>query len=196
MQRDLAMSVIKEMAGDNDDSELSDEAYEMRNRSMNSCSSDELEGNLDASEDEEESAMREMQKQQKKQWKQAPGRKYKQEVDTNVFKIDFGQLRDKAELATGDACFCAKCKAVFNVHSVVKTIDKEQQVWVCEFCNHENEVDIEEEEKPKSAAVNYIVQGAAQAMNDKDGGKKDISVVFCVDQSGSMCVSQPVHGRH
>lgn len=117
-------------------------------------------------------------------------------MDTNVFKIDFGQLRDKAELATGDACFCAKCKAVLNVHSVVKTIDKEQQVWVCEFCNHENEVDIEEEEKPKSAAVNYIVQGAAQAMNDKDGGKKDISVVFCVDQSGSMCVSQPVHGRH
>ena len=140
--------------------------------------------------------MRELQNQQKKQWKQAPGRKYKQEVDTNVFKIDFGQLRDKAELATGDACFCAKCKAVLNVHSVVKSIDKEQQVWVCEFCNHENEVDIEEEEKPMSAAVNYIVQGAAQAMNDKDGGKKDISVVFCVDQSGSMCVSQPVHGRH
>lgn len=61
MQKDLAMSVIKEKADDNDDSDLSDEAYEMRNRSMNSCNSDELEGNLNASSSEEESAMREMQ---------------------------------------------------------------------------------------------------------------------------------------
>lgn len=33
-------------------------------------------------------------------------------------------------------------------------------------------------------------------MEAKAGGKKDISVVFCVDQSGSMCVSQPVKGKH
>lgn len=49
------MSVIKEVeVGSDNDSDLSDEAYEMRNRSMNSCNSDELEGNLDASDDEEE----------------------------------------------------------------------------------------------------------------------------------------------
>jgi len=72
------MSVIKEAeAGSDNDSDLSDNAYDMRNRSMNSCSSDELEGNLDASDNEDESAMREMQNQQKRQWKQAPGRKYK-----------------------------------------------------------------------------------------------------------------------
>ena len=101
-----------------------------------------------------------------------------------MFKIDFAQLRDKAELATGDAFFCAKCGAVLNVHSVVenrKSGDSEKQIWACEFCVHENEVDIDEEEKPKRAAVNYIVQGAAQAMNNKDGGKKGISIVFCVD---------------
>lgn len=26
-------------------------------------------------------------------------------------------------------------------------------------------------------------------------GKKDISVIFCIDQSGSMCVTQPVKGK-
>lgn len=26
-------------------------------------------------------------------------------------------------------------------------------------------------------------------------GQKEISVVFCIDQSGSMCCSQPVHGK-
>ena len=61
---------------------------------------------------------------------------------------------------------------------------------------HPNAVDIDDEEKPKSKSVNYIVEGSAQAMDKKAGGKKDTSVVFCVDQSGSMCVSQPVKGRH
>lgn len=77
-----------------------------------------------------------------------------------MFKIDFASLRDKAELATGDAVFCAKCGAVLNVHSVVdmKTVgDKQKQIWACEFCLHDNEVDVEEEEKPKTASVNYIV---------------------------------------
>lgn len=27
-------------------------------------------------------------------------------------------------------------------------------------------------------------------------GKQEISVVFCIDMSGSMCVSQPVVGKH
>lgn len=27
-------------------------------------------------------------------------------------------------------------------------------------------------------------------------GKKDISVIFCIDQSGSMCVSQEIRGKH
>lgn len=49
------MSVIKEAeAGSDNDSDLSDNAYDMRNRSMDSCNSDELEGNLDASDNEDE----------------------------------------------------------------------------------------------------------------------------------------------
>ena len=59
-----------------------------------------------------------------------------------------------------------------------------------------NEVDIDEEEKPKSKSVNYIVEGAAQVMRKTLGGTKNISTVFCCDQSGSMCVSQPVKGKH
>lgn len=27
-------------------------------------------------------------------------------------------------------------------------------------------------------------------------GKQDISVVFCIDISGSMCVSKPISGKH
>jgi hypothetical protein len=37
--------------------------------------------------------------------------------------------------------------------------------------------------------VNYILEAAAQIQDKKVDGKKDISVVFCIDQSGSMCCS-------
>ena len=42
-------------------------------------------------------------------------------------------------------------------------------------------VDLEEEEKPQSKAVNYIVEAAAQVLDKKALGQKEISVVFCVD---------------
>jgi copper chaperone CopZ len=59
-----------------------------------------------------------------------------------------------------------------------------------------NEVDMEPEEVPKSKEVNYILEAAAQVMDKKQVGKQDISVVFCIDISGSMCVSQPIVGKH
>lgn len=50
---------------------------------------------------------------------------------------------------------------------------------------------------PKAEAVNYILEAAAQIHDKKNStGKQDISVVFCIDVSGSMCVSLPVQGQH
>lgn len=77
----------------------------------------------------------------------------------------------------------------------VKGEDGEKQLWTCEFCLTVNEVELEEEEKPTSNAVNYIVEAAAQVQDKMALGKKEISVVFCIDQSGSMCCSQPVQGK-
>ena len=44
-------------------------------------------------------------------------------------------------------------------------------MWVCEFCNSKNEVSIEDEEKPKSKEVNYIIEAAAQVADKKLMGK-------------------------
>jgi len=63
----------------------------------------------------------------------------------------------------------------------VKSEGDEKQIWKCEFCNKDNEVDIEEEEKPKANTVNYIIEAAAQIQDKKALGNKEISVVFCVD---------------
>jgi hypothetical protein len=97
-------------------------------------------------------------------------------------------------LATGDPEVCKTCKAIFNIDSKI-TLKGDQQVWICEFCNTANEVMLDDEELPKSATMNYLVEAAAQ-VEDKKMGAQDISVIFCLDTSGSMCVSQPVQGKH
>ena len=71
---------------------------------------------------------------------------------------------------------------------------EDKQVWGCEFCCAENEVMLDEEEMPKANAVNYLVEAPAQVLDKKLQGQ-DISVVFCLDVSGSMCVSEPVKGK-
>lgn len=117
--------------------------------------------------------------------------KYHVEVDTNVFELAMDCLKDeKVEIATGDAEFCTECKAVFNYKS---KIDKD--CWKCEFCNNNNKVDLEEEERPKTDAVSYLLEASAQVENKKMAGQ-DISVIFCLDVSGSMCVSEAIKGKH
>lgn len=101
-------------------------------------------------------------------------------------------------MATGDPETCTKCNAVFNIHSKVdkeiKMDGSEEQSWTCEFCCNVNSVCLDEEEIPKSAEVNYLKEAAAQVVDKKLAGQ-DISVVFCLDVSGSMCVSEPVQGK-
>ena len=116
-------------------------------------------------------------------------KRHRQEVDTNIIGFKLSVLKDKTEIATGDAIVCDKCKAMFNIYSILT----KEQVWVCEFCNHPNKVVIEEEEMPKSDSLTYVLESAQQSMMKKGGGE-DITVMFCIDVSGSMCVTQPVQG--
>jgi len=120
--------------------------------------------------------------------------KYHVEVDTNIFEIALDCLVKKTEIATGDAELCAGCQAVFNHRSKVDE-SSGSQIWKCEFCNKDNDVMLDEEEKPKTEAVNYLIEAASQAQDKKIAGQ-DITVIFCLDVSGSMCVSEPVKGKH
>lgn len=53
---------------------------------------------------------------------------------------------------------------------------------------------MDDEEKPKTEAVSYLIEAAAQVENKKMAGQ-DISVIFCLDVSGSMCVTEPIAGK-
>ena len=68
------------------------------------------------------------------------------------------------------------------------------QVWVCEFCATHNEVDIVPEEKPTKEDTTFMIS-APTVVGVAGGGAKgvdDALVVFCIDVSGSMCVSTEV----
>jgi len=66
------------------------------------------------------------------------------------------------------------------------------KVWTCEFCEERNVVDILPEEIPNLADVTYMLRPAPATTAASCGGVDESIVVFCVDISGSMCVSKEV----
>ena len=67
---------------------------------------------------------------------------------------------------------------------------------MCEFCGTKNEVDIVSEEIPITGETTYLLtppittKGAESATPTT--GMEDALLVFCIDTSGSMCVTTEV----
>ena len=156
--------------------------------------SDELDGDLNLSETEEGAATRNVIRSRNTAATDKKREKYAVEFDTNVFRVSLECLQHKGQLVAGDAQFCSNCQGVFN--NISNLLEENgNQIWTCEFCNTRNEVMIGEEEIPQVSEVTYMIEAAAQAEQAEEE-KKDaqeklkpsdtISVVFCIDVSGSM----------
>mmetsp|Transcript_9892 Transcript_9892/g.1464 ORF Transcript_9892/g.1464 Transcript_9892/m.1464 type:complete len:116 (-) Transcript_9892:1261-1608(-) len=92
---------------------------------------------------------------------------------------------------TGDATRCQRCACFLNIHSPKERIGDNLYRWRCEFCNEVNDLDLDEEELPKSSSELYILSGApmADTQTPQDADQQDqSSVIFCLDISGSMNV--------
>ena len=66
---------------------------------------------------------------------------------------------------------------------------------MCEFCGNSNEVDIVEEEKPSKEDTTFLITPATVEGGGALGGVSgvdDAMVIFCIDISGSMCVTTEV----
>lgn len=190
----------------------SDEDQE-RCRSVESIYKGELDGNLNLSDcgendfDQDDDSMPQHQLQMHEgaggempDKKKGEGKKFVQEVDTNVFCLNLSTLKNASEIASGDPIFCTNCNAAFNIYSRVEEEKKDEgepcQFWKCEFCNTKNNVMVEPEEIPKTKEVNYIIEAAAQVHDKLQLGNKEVTVVFAIDTSGSMCVSKQIFGKH
>ena len=147
-------------------------------------------------------------------------RKFVQQVDTNIVSVCFDVLEQDAQIAAGGPLFCKKCNCVLNKYSKLKTaeaakvpeneevkmeVDEEgkdiieqepaeedDQIWSCEFCYNRNVINVEKEEIPATDTINYVLEVYEST---KKKSESDQSVIFCLDISGSMCVTTPVEGR-
>lgn len=102
-------------------------------------------------------------------------------ASTNIVSLSLGKLAQDVEVSTGDPCKCKKCPAIFSTVS-----QSSEETWVCEFCGEKNSIDLEEEEKPKSGVLDYVL--APPEPKKKD----DSLVVFVIDVSGSMAVTSEI----
>lgn len=113
-------------------------------------------------------------------------------ANTNVISIDLGELKEKVKILTGDAATCQNCQAIFNVYSKTHFGKGGETVWKCEFCEKENNIMLEEEEIPKDQTCDYMLEPAPEGKEFKN----DNTILFCIDISGSMCVTSEIVGKH
>ena len=116
------------------------------------------------------------------------------QADTNVLTVQFDKLKEPSHMHTGDAIVCTQCQAVLShLSHLVEKPDDASKLWTCEFCSHTNTVDLVADEIPTEDDVTYLLEPASIAAEGTATGSGDDNlVVFCIDVSGSMCVTTEV----
>ncbi|KAL3882463.1 hypothetical protein ACJMK2_028800 [Sinanodonta woodiana] len=115
-------------------------------------------------------------------------------ADTNIVSLKLNQLVAPGNMHAGDPTYCASCGAIMSsISKLEKSI--EEKVWNCEFCNVKNVVDVDDEEVPTSEDLTYMLEPALSTTVSGLSGTDQSLVLFCVDISGSMCVTTEVPGN-
>lgn len=66
---------------------------------------------------------------------------------------------------------------------------------MCEFCGEHNEVEVVKEELPTKTDTTFLLSPAPTVEGGTGGGvagMEEALIVFCIDISGSMCVTTEV----
>jgi len=112
-------------------------------------------------------------------------------ANTNVISIDLGKLAQEADLLTGDPNFCRGCEAIYNSTSKTVQGNEGESIWQCEFCDHVNIIHLEKEEIPTKDTCDYMLEPP----KEKTKLTTSTTIVFCIDISGSMCVTTELVGK-
>lgn len=114
-----------------------------------------------------------------------------EQADVNVLNLHLGKLSQNAgQTVTGDPNYCSNCRGILNQLSKFEQ-QKDTQSWTCDFCGTVNKVNLEPEELPKDSDLEYII-GEVAGGNAPAYSENDTMVLFCIDTSGSMCVTSTV----
>jgi len=114
------------------------------------------------------------------------------EANTNIISIDLGDLLNEVKLFTGDPVVCSGCDGIFNSLSKIERDNSGERVWQCEFCDTKNNVVADDEELPRCGeSFDYMLLPARENNSSSD----EKLVIFCIDISGSMCVTSEIPGN-
>ena len=143
-----------------------------------------------------------------------------QRTNVNICNLSLADLANSKDLMTGDPIICKYCGVILNslskvvtkspsdlsskysklvrappIHQSLEEFSYSKQegdsYWECEFCLETNIVDIDEEEIPQSSSFDYIAEPAPFSNEDDNYS----NVVFCIDTSGSMCVTSKLKNK-
>nr|XP_005988053.1 PREDICTED: circularly permutated Ras protein 1-like isoform X2 [Latimeria chalumnae] len=120
----------------------------------------------------------------------SPGRQLTANV--NVVSINLGKLVDitNVQPSTILPYFCNRCSAAMSIISKTQRHQKDI-VWICEFCEQMNLVSRWFSSVPLKTDMTYV-----STSDNKDYVNMDDSlIVFCVDISGSMCVTSELESN-
>ncbi|KAL5010727.1 hypothetical protein ScPMuIL_013032 [Solemya velum] len=120
------------------------------------------------------------------------GRKV-EKADTNVVSIKLDKLISPSNMHTGDPVYCTSCQSILSNISKLAP-EANNKIWECEFCSVKNCFDIDPEEVPKVDDVTYMLEPALSTTASGAFGMDESLVIFCIDISGSMCVTTAVPG--
>uniref|UniRef100_H3BFI5 Sec23/Sec24 trunk domain-containing protein n=1 Tax=Latimeria chalumnae TaxID=7897 RepID=H3BFI5_LATCH len=123
----------------------------------------------------------------------SPGRQLTANV--NVVSINLGKLVDITNVSAVQPStilpyFCNRCSAAMSIISKTQRHQKDI-VWICEFCEQMNLVSRWFSSVPLKTDMTYV-----STSDNKDYVNMDDSlIVFCVDISGSMCVTSELESN-
>eukprot|EP00051_Salpingoeca_urceolata_P018746 m.266087 g.266087 ORF g.266087 m.266087 type:complete len:506 (-) comp19270_c0_seq11:605-2122(-) len=106
-------------------------------------------------------------------------------VDTNYVVLHPMELGTPVKRVAAAPLTCSYCGAVASTYSEIAKAG-----WQCEFCGTlmaGSKVSKKLRPALESATVDYVLEGASKK-------KSTFNVIFCIDTSGSMCVTSPVTG--
>jgi small GTP-binding protein len=109
-------------------------------------------------------------------------------ADTNALVLTLGSLAEQHSIETGDAVRCQQCEAALSAVSQVAAARGGKRRWTCDFCRFLNVADIEDDEMPAKGTLSqqFLLEPPAPVSS----AEQEDLVVFVVDRSGSMSVSQ------
>mmetsp|Transcript_430 Transcript_430/g.789 ORF Transcript_430/g.789 Transcript_430/m.789 type:complete len:882 (+) Transcript_430:37-2682(+) len=108
-------------------------------------------------------------------------------ANTNVISLNIGSLKEESLKIHGKPIACSHCGSY--MHSKVAHTETS---WTCDFCQKEHDVSkadldvFKEVLHSESDTIEYVLVEAPEKVSD------DGLVLFCIDISGSMCVTERV----